>query len=410
MKWGINMNLLAEITETAGGITAPIGFRAAGVACGIKHDGRDLMLLVADRICSVAGVFTRNVVKAAPVIYTAKRVKTGRAQAVVINSGVANACTGVEGMQRCDEIAQMVSSATGLTDENILICSTGVIGRQLPMEKIAAGIDKAACVLSPKGGHDAALAIMTTDTHAKEVAVVLNTEQGAIRIGGMAKGSGMIAPNMATMLSIITTDAQIDPDPLRVALQNAVALSFNCITVDGDTSTNDTLLLFANGSTGIRLQQGTQDFARFEMALRQVTQTLAKELARDGEGATKLIEIQVRGAKDDAAAHCIAMTIANSPLVKTAIFGNDPNWGRILAAAGRAGVCFDANAVDLDLACIPVVRAGQPVEFNKELASNALKTATVNIALSLNDGEGEAVVWTCDFSYDYIRINADYTT
>jgi glutamate N-acetyltransferase/amino-acid N-acetyltransferase len=399
-----------DTVETMGGITAPQGFRAAGVACGLKPDGRDIMLLVADRVCSVAGVFTTNVVKAAPVLYCSKRVKAGRAQAVVINSGVANACTGDEGMRRCEQMAWQVAQSTGLAEELTLVCSTGVIGRQLPMEKIVAGIEKAARVLSPKGGHDAALAIMTTDTRPKEFAVTLETEQGTVRMGGMAKGSGMIAPNMATMLSVITTDAQIDPEPLRVALQNAVNRSFNRVTVDGDTSTNDTVLLLANGMTGIRLQQGTQDFARFERALCQVTEVLAKMVASDGEGATKLVEVWVHGAADDAAATTIAKTIANSPLVKTALFGNDPNWGRILAAAGRAGVPFDPNRVDLDLAGIPVVRAGQPVAFDKAEASAALKTDAVVIALTLDGGTGESLVWTCDFSYDYVKINADYTT
>lgn len=404
------MDLPMDIHETTGGITAPQGFRAAGVACGLKPDGRDLMLLVADRVCSVAGTFTTSVVQAAPVIYSRKLVKTGRAQAVVINSGIANACTGDEGMQRCKQMVADVAQSTGLSDDLVLVCSTGVIGRQLPMEKISVGIEKAARVLSPKGGHDAALAIMTTDTRPKEIAVVLETEHGQIRIGGVAKGSGMIAPNMATMLSVITTDAQIDPEPLRVALQNAVNCTFNRVTVDGDTSTNDTVLLLASGMTGIRLQQGTQDFARFECALRKVAEWLAKAIASDGEGATKLVEVWVHGAPDDAAATTIAKTIANSPLVKTALFGNDPNWGRILAAAGRAGVCFNPNGIDLDLAGIPVVRGGQPVEFDKATASNALKTDEVVITLSLADGDGEAVMWTCDFSYDYVRINADYTT
>jgi glutamate N-acetyltransferase/amino-acid N-acetyltransferase len=404
------MHVTLEIEETAGGVTAPAGFRAAGIACGIKAAGRDLMLLVADRPCSAAGVFTTNVVKAAPVVFSARRVKTGRAQAVVINSGVANACTGDEGMRRCEAMALAVSEATGISDDVVLVCSTGVIGRQLPIEKITAGIAQATAALTADGGHDAALAIMTTDTKPKEVAVILHTDDGPIRIGGMAKGSGMIAPNMATMLSVITTDAQIAPDLLQGALANVVNRTFNRVTVDGDTSTNDTLLLLASGASGVRLQQGTQNLVRFEKALQTVAETLAKAIARDGEGATKLVEIWVHGAADNAAASRIAQTIANSPLVKTALFGNDPNWGRILAAAGRAGVCFNPNGVDLDLAGIPVVRAGQPVPFDAAAASHAMKTPEVVIALSLSEGDGEAVVWTCDFSYEYVRINADYTT
>jgi len=400
-----------ELTEILGGITAPWGFRAAGVACGLKKTGdRDLMLLVADRACAAAGVFTRNVVKAAPVLYSSRIVKAGRAQAVVINAGIANACTGDEGMRRCQQMVADVAGATGLAKELVLVGSTGVIGWQLPMEKIAAGIDEAARALSPDGGHDAALAIMTTDKRAKEIAIQLETSAGPVRIGGMAKGSGMIAPNMATMLSVITTDARVDPDTLQSALANAVDRSFNRVTVDGDTSTNDTLLLLASGATGVRLDQGTEDFARFAQALTRVATMLAKAIARDGEGATKLVEISVTGAPDDAAAARIAMTIANSPLVKTALFGNDPNWGRILAAAGRAGVSFNPNTVNLDLAGVLVVRDGAPVEFDKAAASAAMKTDEVRIDLTLAEGEGRAVAWTCDFSYDYVRINADYTT
>ena len=399
-----------ELIDVPGGLTAPLGFRAAGVACGLKPEGRDLMLLVADRVCTVAGVFTKNVIRAAPVVYSSKQVKTGRAQALVINSGVANACTGVEGMLRCTQMVDDVAEACGLPADLVLVCSTGVIGRQLPMENIHDGIFRAARVLSPKGGNDAAMAIMTTDTHPKEVSIRFATDQGYVRVAGVAKGSGMIAPNMATMLSVLTTDAQIDPVTLRIALANAVNHSFNRVTVDGDTSTNDSVLMFASGMTGVRLEQGTQDFARFEYALRKLTQQLAKMIARDGEGATKLVEIWVHGARDEKAAEDIAKTIANSPLVKTALFGNDPNWGRILAAAGRAGVPFDPNLLDLDFAGIAVVRAGQPLPFDKPAASAALKADTVVISLILAEGKGEAVVWTCDFSYDYVRINADYTT
>ncbi len=404
------MSVISDIQITTGGVTTPLGFRAAGVACGLKKEGRDLMLLVADHVCAVAGVFTTNLVKAAPVIYSAKLVKTGRAQAVVINSGVANACTGEEGMRRCLQMAGAVAAATGLPEEMVLVASTGVIGRQLPMDKITDGIANAAQALAPDGGHDAALAIMTTDTRPKEVAITMETEGGLIHIGGMAKGSGMIAPNMATMLSVLTTDAQADPELLQVALAGVAQQTFNRVTVDGDTSTNDTLLLLANGMSGVRLKQGTVDFARFEAALREVASTLAREIARDGEGATKLVEVRVNGAAAEESAMSIAKTIANSPLVKTAMFGNDPNWGRILAAAGRAGVPFNPDRVDLDLAGIPVVRNGQPIEFEKPLAIEAMQTDEVIVELTLAEGDADAVAWTCDFSYDYVRINAEYTT
>ncbi len=321
------MFLQIEVAELSGGVTAAEGFRAGAAACGLKKAGLDLMLLVGEHVCSVAGVFTTNVVKAAPVLLSQRRVKTGRAQAVVINSGCANACTGEEGMQRCAQMAADAAQALDVPEELVLVCSTGVIGRQLPIELITPGIALAAQALSPQGGHDAALAIMTTDTHAKEAALALETDSGTIILGGMVKGSGMIAPNMATMLSVLTTDAQIDPDLLQTALSNAVDRTFNCVTIDGDTSTNDTVLLLASGKSGVRLQEGTADFARFERALYRVTETLAKQLARDGEGATKLVEIWVHGAADDEAAMAIAKTIGASPLVKTAMFGNDPNWG-----------------------------------------------------------------------------------
>ena len=356
------------------------------------------------------GYSASNVVKAAPVLFTQKRVKTGRAQAVIINSGVANACTGDEGMLRCTRMAADTALASGVSEELVLVCSTGVIGRQLPMELISAGISQAAQVLSPQGGHDAARAIMTTDTHPKEAALVLETDAGAITIGGMAKGSGMIAPNMATMLAVLTTDAQIDPDLLQAALSGVVNRTFNCVTVDGDTSTNDTLLLLASGKSGVRLRGGTQDFARFEQALYQVAESLAKEIARDGEGATKLVEIRVHGAETHEAAMKIAKTIANSPLVKTAIFGNDFNWGRVLMAAGRAGVDFNPNRVNLELAGIPVMRNGQSVNYDNPSAIQAMNTDEVSIVLTLSEGEGEALVWSCDFSYDYVKINAEYTT
>lgn len=404
------MFLQIDMNEKTGGVTAAEGFRAGAAACGVKKDGFDLMLLVGEHVCSVAGVFTTNLVKAAPVLLSQRRVKTGRAQAVIINSGAANACTGDEGMRRCAQMAAETAAALGVPEELVLVCSTGVIGRQLPMELISPGITVAAQALSPQGGHDAALAIMTTDTHAKEIALYLEMDSGSITIGGMAKGSGMIAPNMATMLSLLTTDAQIDPDLLQRALTNAVNRTFNCVTVDGDTSTNDTVLLLASGKSGVRLREGTEDFARFERALYRVTETLAKQIARDGEGATKLVTIWVQGAANNEEAMSIAKTIGTSPLVKTALFGNDPNPGRVLAAAGRSGVNFNPNRLDLELAGIPMVRDGQVVAFDKPAAIRALQTDEVSIALTLKEGEGEALAWTCDFSYDYVKINAEYTT
>jgi glutamate N-acetyltransferase / amino-acid N-acetyltransferase len=403
------MTLIRAIPD--GGITTPAGFSATGVACGLKKDGnRDLMLLVADRECTAAGVFTRNVIQAAPVQYSRRLVRTGRARVVVINAGIANACTGEEGMTRCEMMAAETARAVDTFPEMVLVCSTGVIGRQLPMDRICEGIRTAAFCLSADGGALAAQAIMTTDTRPKEAAVVIETEAGAIRVGGMAKGSGMIAPNMATMLAVLTSDAQVEPTTLQGVLTDAVNDTFNRVIVDGDTSTNDTVLLLAGGASGVRIERGTAAFAAFEQGVHTVCRQLAMMIACDGEGATKLVTVRVTGAADEAGAEAIARTIATSPLVKTALFGNDPNWGRVLAAAGRAGVPFNPAGVSLEFAGIPVVFAGEPVPFNAEEASAALKAQEVTLCLTLQEGDASADVWTCDFSYDYVRINADYTT
>jgi glutamate N-acetyltransferase/amino-acid N-acetyltransferase len=337
-------------------------------------------------------------------------VARGAAQAVVVNSGNANACTGETGMRNAREMTEIAALLLGVKPELALVCSTGVIGRPLPMEKVQDGIHAAVKALSRDGGGDAARAIMTTDTVPKEVAVEFEIGGKAVRLGGMAKGAGMIAPNLATMIAVLTTDAAVPLNALDLSLRWAAERSFNCITVDGDMSTNDTVLLLANGASGAPQVRDEKAQRAFEEALEHVTSTLARGLVADAEGATKLVEVRVEGAEDYAAARTVAMAIANSPLVKTAIFGQDPNWGRILAAAGSAGVEFDAGHVGLSLGGRELVRGGQPVECSEERLREALAADEIAIALTVGDGPHGATVWTCDLTYDYVRINAEYHT
>jgi glutamate N-acetyltransferase/amino-acid N-acetyltransferase len=313
-------------------------------------------------------------------------------------------------MRDARRMAHLAGELLGIPATEVLVASTGIIGRLLPMERVEAGLRSAAGELSPEGESSAARAIMTTDTRPKEIAVEVPLDGKAIRIGGICKGSGMIAPNMATMLAFITTDADVWPEVLQSAMRGAVERTFNCVTVDGDTSTNDTLLILANGASGVRVPPASPAHAAFCDALCYVCEHLAKELARDGEGATKLVEVRVRGARSAAQARKVGLSIANSPLVKTALFGNDPNWGRILCAAGYSGVPFDAARMGLTLCGFPLVRNGEPVAFDEAAVSAAMKAPEVTIVLDLGQGGQSATVWTCDLSYDYVRINAEYTT
>jgi glutamate N-acetyltransferase/amino-acid N-acetyltransferase len=392
------------------GVTAARGFRAAGVACGIKESGDpDLAIVCSDRAAAVAGLFTTNQVKAAPVRLSQARIASGAAQAIVVNAGNANACTGEQGRRDAEEMADFTAAILGIDRELCLVASTGYIGREMPMDNIRSGIRDACAALSPSGGPDAARAIMTTDTRPKAIALEMKLNGTKVRIGGMAKGVGMICPSMATMICVITTDANIGARDLDLALRWAADRSFNCITVDGDMSTNDTVIALANGESGAQVAK-EDDRRKFQRALDYVTLRLAREIVTDGEGATKIIEVHVSGTREYEDARRIAMKIANSPLVKTAVYGADPNWGRIMAAAGAAGVEFDQAAVDASLAGIPVVAAGAALPFDRAQANEFLKAKEIRVHVDLHAGPQSATVWTCDLTEEYIHINAHYST
>ena len=391
------------------GITAPLGFRAAAVAAGIKKEGLDLTLLVADWGCSAAAVFTTNRAQAAPVRVSREHVQDGQARAIVINAGCANAATGEQGLRDARETAALVAREIGCRASEVLVASTGVIGVALPMDRVRAGVAAAAPLLSRAHGERAAHAIMTTDTRAKQVVVEFALDGHTARIGGMAKGAGMIAPNMATLLAFFTTDAAVEPQLLQRALREAVGESLNRITVDGDTSTNDMAVILASGALPARaiLQEGG-DYAAFRAALEQASRALAEMIVRDGEGATRFAEVRVLGARSAAEADRVARTIAESPLVKTALHGGDPNWGRILAAAGRSGVALDAEGVDVHLGDVWVCEAGAAREYDERTAARAMQEDPVRIRVHLHQGEAQGWMWTSDFSHGYVDINAHY--
>jgi glutamate N-acetyltransferase/amino-acid N-acetyltransferase len=398
---------------TRAGLSAVAGVRAAGVACGLKKNGRlDLALVVADGPATVAATFTLNRVQAAPIQVSKRHLRGGRFSAIVLNSGNANACTGPQGLR--DAAATAVEAARILRRPvgEVFVASTGVIGRLLDMAAVRAGIRNAAGALKPGGGGRAAQAIMTTDTMAKEAAVRFVVGGRRVTVAGMAKGSGMIAPHMATMLAVVATDATVQPRLLQTALREAVAESFNCITVDGDTSTNDMVLCFATGAAGAPpLAAGSRAFRTFGQALRQVCLALAKMIARDGEGATKLAEVRIHGARSTREARCAAETVATSPLVKTTLFGEDINWGRILAALGRSGARFDPERVDLWVDRVPVVRHGVSLGLRAEAAANRrLRRREFVLTASLRAGRAESRMWMTDLSEAYVRINAGYRT
>ena len=400
-----------------GGVTAPAGFLAAGITAGLKASGKpDLSLLLAPEGAVCAGTFTTSLVRAACVDLCADRLQVsgGRARAVLTNSGQANACTGDRGLIDSERATQAMADRLGLSAEEVLICSTGVIGVPIPMDILLAGLDPLAEALSTDGGSAAATAILTTDLIDKQIALEAELGGCRVRIGGMAKGSGMIHPNMATMLGYLTCDAGVPADVWQAMVKRAVDRSFNAITVDGDTSTNDTYLAFAAGEP-----LNPEHFEALEAGLTAVSQHLAKAIARDGEGATCLIEVQVEGASDDASARAIARTICGSSLVKCAVHGRDPNWGRIVAAAGRAGVPMDPDAVALWLGEHQLMAAGQPLPFDRPAASAYMRERaagaylsddTVLIRIQVGSGSGSGRAWGCDLSDQYVRINADYTT
>ena len=385
------------------------GFRFAGIAAGLRSEpGRkDLGIIVADSAVAAAGVFTTSRIKAAPVIVAQEHLRSGHLQAVAANSGSANCFTGKAGITLARESCAAVATAVGCQDQLVAPCSTGVIGHLYDLEKYRAGV--AAAVLTPEGLSDFASAIMTTDTHPKIASAVARSGRTKITIAGCAKGAGMIEPRMATMLAFIVTDVAARPLQLRNLLKNVLPRSFNAITVDGDMSTNDTLLLMASGAAANTPLAG-RDLQNLERAIGDVAEALARELVRDGEGASKLVTVEVRGARSETDANRIARSIANSPLVKTAFFGCDPNFGRIAMAAGKAGVEFDAERLDVSLAGIKIARRGALNVESLAAAGARMKEREFGLTLDLKMGQARARVITCDLSYDYVKINAEYTT
>ena len=398
-----------------GGVASAKGFRAAGVPAAIRRSARnDVALVVADRPCAFAGAFTTNQVAAAPVVYDRTVAKRGRAQAIFANSGFANACTGEVG--RCDVEATVkaVAARLGIADRDVLVASTGVIGRPLPMDRILAGVDLAATALSAgdEAGHAASLAIMTTDTKPKEACCLTKIGGKTVTVGGMAKGSGMIEPNMATMLGFITTDAAISPAMLKRAMKLALSRSFNRVVVDGDESTNDSLFVLASGLAGNAIiTRAGEDFDLFVEALSTVAVSLARQMAADGEGATKFVTVRVTGAKTAKDAERAARAIARSPLAKTSWFGKDPNWGRVLAAVGYSGAAVEDMKAEVYYDRVWAFRRGTVAnERQLKLLAKVMDKPEFTVTANLNLGSGEATIYTCDFSLDYVHINADYTT
>ena len=391
------------------------GFRTAATACGLKKNGvLDLALVVADAPCSAAGVFTTNRVQAAPVLYDREVLSTsaGNMRAVIANAGCANACTGDQGKVNTRQMAALAADVVGAQADQVLVLSTGVIGRQLDMTKISAGMQALTSAAWQRDAEATARAIMTTDTRPKRASATVTIAGQPVTVAGIAKGAGMIHPGMATMLAVLTTDAHVAPDVLATVLKQSVDQSFNRISVDGDMSTNDTVLLLASGVSGVRI--GAAEMHTFMTVLTQVCIDLAKQIASDGEGATKLVEIRVTGAVSDAMAHRVADAIACSPLVKTAIHGNDPNWGRVVCAAGYSGAAIDPDTLTLDFGLgqeqIRLVSSGMPVEADLNAASQLLRRSEVFITLDLGMGDKATTVWTCDFSKEYVEVNAHYTT
>ena len=400
-----------------GGVTAAKGFLAAGVEAGIKYQNRkDMAMVYSKTPCRAAGVFTTNVVKAAPVLWDKEVVESEwEAQAIVVNSGIANACTGKLGYEYCRETAGAAADALEISPQSVLICSTGVIGMQLPMEKMTEGVRMLAKAIKPgeEAGTDAAKAIMTTDTRNKQVAVKVTIGGKEVTIGGMCKGSGMIHPNMCTMLAFVTTDVNISKKLLQEALSANVQDTFNMVSVDGDTSTNDTLLVLANGQAGNpEITEKGADYDTFVEALHYVNETLAKKIAGDGEGATALFEVKVIHADNKGDAKTLAKSVITSSLTKAALFGHDANWGRILCALGYSGAKFDPEAIELYLESsagkILIFKDGMAADYSEEEATRILSCSEVTALVDMKMGEAEATAWGCDLTYDYVKINADY--
>ena len=409
------MNEKIKVIE--GGVTAAKGFMAASTAAGIKYkDRQDMAMIYSKKPCKSAGTFTTNLVKAAPVKWDKNQVTSGAdAQVIIVNAGIANACTGEEGMGYCAQTAKAAAQALGVSEDGVLVASTGVIGKQLPIDKIAAGVKAMAPLLgsSPEKGTEAAKAIMTTDTKNKQVAVQIDMNGTTVTIGGMCKGSGMIHPNMCTMLSFVTTDAAISKELLQEALSEDIKDTYNMISVDGDTSTNDTVLLLANGLAGNKeITEKNEDYALFCEALNYINETLAKKMAGDGEGCTALFEVKIVGAKTKDQAKVLAKSVITSSLTKAAIFGHDANWGRILCAMGYSGAQFDPEKVDLFFEStaghMQIIKDGVAVDYSEEEATKILSEPEVTAIADIKMGDAQATAWGCDLTYDYVKINADY--
>lgn len=402
-----------KMKTISGGVTAPQGFIAQGACAEIKHKNKkDVAVLYSLSKCNAAAVYTTNLVRAACIDLCRQHLEDGSAQAVVVNSGNANACTGEQGWQDTVQMAQKTADSLKIDPRDVLVASTGVIGAFLPMDKINAGIESAVEGLSIENGHNAALAIMTTDLVCKEIAVEIELQGKPVRIGAMAKGSGMIHPNMATMLAFITTDAAISAPCLHTMLRDSVNESYNLVSVDRDTSTNDMAIIMANGMAGNDIIDDccSDGYQAFKQALDYINVFLAKLIARDGEGANHLIEVRVINAADNASARQIARSITSSNLTKAAVFGTDANWGRILAAAGYSGASFDPGKVDIYLGEEKMAENGMGLRFNEEKARQELQKDTVVITVDLKSGIRQATAWGCDLSFEYVRINADYRT
>jgi len=395
-----------------GGITYPKGIKASGVKCGIRFNRKDLALIYSEKLADARGTFTTNKFKAAPLVVTEKNLSLsgGKLQAVLINSGIANACTGERGLKDAWNTVNYISEGLKINKEYVAVTSTGKIGEFLPMKKISDALKEAISKLRASGGAEAAEAILTTDTKKKEITVNFKLNEQEVRIGGMAKGSGMIHPNMATMLGFITSDISIKGELLQEALQEVVEKSFNMISVDGDTSTNDMVLVMANGLADNKIvDKKDADYYKFLEALQFVAKYLAKCIAKDGEGATKMIEVEVQNAVSFWEAKKVAKAVINSPLVKTAVFGNDPNWGRILAAVGYSGAEIMPDKVDLYLK-EKIIENGQPLEFSRQEIHKYLESSDeIKIIIDLKMGEVNATAWGCDLTYDYVKINTKYS-
>ena len=394
------------------GVCCPKGFKAAGVKAGIKKSGNlDVALIVSDCVADVAGVFTTNAVSAACVSVSRNNVANHKARAIVANAGCANACTGETGMKAAKDTAKIAAEQIGCAADDVLVASTGVIGVNLPMDKMTAGIKEAVGKLSVEGSPDASNAIITTDTHAKSLGLKIELGGKEVRIGAIAKGSGMICPNMATMLTFITTDAAIDGELLQGALSEIVADTFNMISIDGDMSTNDMVTVLANGMAGnAKISTKNADYEKFYAALASICRELAQIIAADGEGATKFLTVNVRHADTKVNAKTVAMSVAKSPLVKTAFFGEDPNWGRVVCAVGYAGVPIDPDKMTVSFGDVIVYRNGLGAQYDETALKKVMHEHDIVIDIDLDLGGADATVWTCDFSYGYVKINGEYHT